>query len=59
MLCRGVTYIIVQQMEPVVEVVRQSEGIGDVVAFWTEEQQHSQREVLFATVQHTWSHKHK
>lgn len=33
MLRRGVTYIIVQQMEPVVEVVRQSEGIGDVVTF--------------------------
>lgn len=38
-------------MEPVVEVVDQREGIWNVVALRTEEQQHSQRELLGTTEQ--------
>lgn len=45
-------------MEPVVEVVDEREGVWDVVALWTEEQQHSQRKILCTAehnIQHTWS----
>lgn len=45
-------------MEPVVELVDEGEGVWDVIAFWTEEQQHSQRKILCTTkhnIDHTWS----
>lgn len=48
---RFATYRIVQQMEPVVEVVDQRECIWNVVSLWAEEQQHSQRELLGTTEQ--------
>lgn len=38
--------MIVQQMEPVVEVIDKRESVWDVVALWAEEQQHSQREIF-------------
>ena len=58
-LLKRVTHRVVQQVEPVVEVVDEGEGVRDVVALGAEEQQHGQREVLRTTehdVQHTRSH---
>lgn len=46
-----VTHRIVQQVEPVIEAVNQSEGVWNVVTLRAEEQQHSQREV-FSTTRH-------
>lgn len=44
------THRIVQQVEPVVEVVDKRECIRDVVTLRTEQEQHSQREIFFTTV---------
>lgn len=50
-------------MEPVVQVIDESDGVWDVVTLWTEEQQHSKRKILQTTkhnIKHTytWSDKH-
>lgn len=44
----------VQETEPVVEVVDEGEGVRDVVALRTEEEQHGQREIL-RTAKQTYS----
>lgn len=44
------TYRVVQQVEPVVQVTDKRQGVGHVVSLRAEEQQHGQRHVLTATL---------
>lgn len=43
------TYRLVHQVQPVVEIVEEAEGIWDVVSLRAEDQQHRQRDVLCTT----------